>query len=94
MLDNPKNGLEMRKLKSCPFCGGEAEINKELPTRVLNSYDCVDKYTLFYISCKKCKASGCLWVGVHKIPDCIKAWNTRYEPPCNGDVPAGNGRLK
>ena len=67
----------MDKLRKCPFCGGEAEINKEALPKRLNTYDCVDDYTTFFIGCKKCKASGGLWIGIRRLPDAIKSWNTR-----------------
>lgn len=85
----------MEKLRECPFCGGEAEICKEVPPRP-NSYDYEGAYTLFFVGCTKCRASGGLWIGENKIPEAIKAWNTRYEPPSPHGiiVPAGNKRLK
>ena len=85
----------MDKLRECPFCGGEAEICKEVPPERLNHYDCVDDYTMFFIGCKKCKARGWLWVGGNKIPEAIKEWNTRHEPLTPGGilVPFGNARF-
>lgn len=64
------NGVERSndgvKLKSCPFCGGEARIEAE--------YIGKEKY-LYSVSC----INDCVTQGIyHKTVDsAIKAWNTR-----------------
>lgn len=53
------------KLKSCPFCEGEAEIFEDEPKQ-------------FYVACTnpECKCEACLPFATTK-EEAIKAWNTR-----------------
>ena len=73
----------MTNLKPCPFCGGEAEINREQDIHL----DC----EIVWVECKECNAKSKFYaIGVHKIPprakmsdDCFApvryAWNRRAE---------------
>jgi hypothetical protein len=78
-----------QKLKSCPFCGGEAEIK---------TYNLCDGF----VSCIRCTKCGYklllqkVDIKTESAINAIKVWNKRYEPPApNGAiVPAGNARLK
>lgn len=56
------------KLKSCPFCGGEAQISNEQykPTRT----------QAYFIECTNCLAASNLSFNLH---DVIKEWNTRFQ---------------
>ncbi len=74
----------MSELKPCPFCGGEAEITE---TSMFRNQDC-------YVQCKGCGACTKFRFGDECRKQAINDWNTRYEPPFNGSVPAGNGRLR
>lgn len=59
----------MTKLKQCPFCGGEAEMN-----RILNS----DGEPEYYISvCKKHDCPGNVREVYKSEEMAIKVWNTR-----------------
>ncbi|WP_148428338.1 Lar family restriction alleviation protein [Eubacterium callanderi] len=59
----------MTKLKRCPFCGGEAEMN-----RILNS----DGEPEYYISvCKKHDCPGNVREVYKSEETAIKVWNTR-----------------
>lgn len=59
----------MTKLKRCPFCGGEAEMN-----RILNS----DGEPEYYISvCKKHDCPGNVREVYKGEETAIKVWNTR-----------------
>jgi len=54
------------ELKSCPFCGGEAEtVDWD------NHY-----YQFFFVRCKTCKSQTKLF---SYIEEAIKAWNRRKE---------------
>ena len=70
----------MSELKRCPFCGGEAVVRENAKIS-----------TVWIVGCEKCGADGGLRFDKHEA---IKAWNTRYEPPYGGSVPAGNERIK
>ena len=67
----------MKKLRECPFCGGEVMI-WESPV-----------FGLWFIKCRDCLASM-MHEDKNKL---MKNWNARHEPPYNGSVPAGNERL-
>lgn len=57
------------KIKSCPFCGGEADIGK---------YGI--SYPQFYVECKNCHARTSNHVGYDEqlaIKHAIRDWNTR-----------------
>lgn len=72
--------MEIEKLKSCPFCGGEASLT--IPSEHVQA-DCAD----IYVSCDECEAEGQhfvvemqdrtpdLWP--YEQRDAIAAWNTR-----------------
>lgn len=72
-----KNIQQIVKLKSCPFCGGEAELRNNI------KIDGGCHYTVKYIVCKKCGAKtterGCdgyynLWCTDEEIAE---LWNQR-----------------
>lgn len=55
------------ELKSCPFCGGKAEVRENT--------ECGRQY---YVGCTRCPADvGRLWFW--KMSDAIEAWNTRAD---------------
>ena len=57
------------KLKSCPFCGGEAKIN-----RIVNTFY---QYARYFSSCTRCSAESKVF---ETEQEAIEAWNTReYE---------------
>lgn len=70
----------MQELKSCPFCGGEAEIqtSKRWPDGVEAA---VDGYTVV------CQNLDCIFGGndewwADTEAEAIEAWNTRHEDTC------------
>ena len=78
---------EVEKARECPLCGGEAMVSVWAMT---------DGW-MGEVGCTKC---GCCVV-TDELPtpeeakaEIVEHWNTRYEPPYNGSVPAGNERLK
>lgn len=75
----------MRSLKKCPFCGA-------YPLMVYQ--DTIGDYknpSPYSVVCGNCGAE----IGWYETEEeAVKKWNTRYEPPFNGSVPFGNGRLK
>lgn len=77
----------MSELKPCPFCGGTASLNID-PDGIRESEG---HWWAYNAVCNKCAAT----TGIcHSREQAISSWNTRYEPPYNGSVPAGNGRLR
>lgn len=55
-----------KKIKPCPFCGGEAEVH--------TSYENPD---VFNVRCTQCFAR----TGWHHTPEnAVRAWNARWEP--------------
>lgn len=78
---------QMKNLKSCPFCGGEARLiqkshgSQSSPTRITNSY---------VVGCDKCRiyteyhqsdiwqgADGVVNIDANGAIDAIEAWNRR-----------------
>lgn len=56
------------ELKPCPFCGGEAKLNKITGGKLFS------RLTGFYVKCKTCRTStGCEL----KEEDVVEKWNTR-----------------
>ena len=61
------------KLKTCPFCGSEAEMLEHTKS--------------YSIRCTKCNCMQAMW-SFNKT-EAINSWNTRYEPPrkfTEGDI--------
>lgn len=58
--------MNNKELKSCPFCGGEADI--------LQHKDGVDDWIVY---CKKC---GCQTDFMFTEYEAVYAWNTRNDP--------------
>lgn len=77
----------MEKIKSCPFCGGKAELSqkttryKHQPTTIMNAYT---------VGCEKCRIytplfesdiaqleNGEVKIWKNGAEDAIKAWNMR-----------------
>ena len=73
-----------KTLKPCPFCGSEVELEE-----FQNGWH-ETVYRIFCPSCKIFVRHG----GATNKQELCKTWNTRYEPPYGGSVPAGNERLK
>lgn len=60
---------EVEDLKPCPFCGGEAKIN-----RIVNTFY---QYARYFSSCTRCSAESKVF---ETEQEAIEAWNTRaYE---------------
>ena len=74
----------MDKLKPCPFCGGEPYVFCD--NRLYNQ-------DLRGVTCSACGVVMVVY-NIKKEEIAIQKWNTRYEPPYNGSVPAGNERIK
>lgn len=80
----------MIKLKRCPFCGGEAEIERDVGR----------KGWVVSIVCWNCDLAmggGIYYDSLDEaIESVVKVWNKRHEPPTphGAIVPAGNYRLK
>ena len=69
------------KLKPCPFCGGEAKIN-----RIVNTFY---QYARYFSSCTRCSAESKVF---ETEQEAIEAWNTRAERTCHPFVsPDGAG---
>lgn len=67
----------MTELKTCPFCGGEAQLVFEE-----GSFDWASD--LNYVKCTKCGARGAVWHSnlvdeSVKAQQAIKSWNNRIE---------------
>ena len=60
--------MENEKLKPCPFCGGEAEINR------VNKSTVLPQYKVYYCYCKQC---GCATGACATEKLAAVAWNTR-----------------
>lgn len=56
---------ELKTLRKCPFCGGEAEVEKS-GSGVFDTW---------YVTCLSCCAS--VWENTEA--EAVEAWNTRYE---------------
>lgn len=77
--------MKDKKLKPCPFCGGEAEFGV-MP----RGHDIM----LMYVVCAKCRAKGepfnydywLDWQKLERQEKAIKAWNTR-----TNKIPVDNG---
>lgn len=72
-----QKGRIMTELKSCPFCGGDAELKTTINTKNFPTYQKA------YVECKDCKAATDLFTdkncnGQH-IFKAIEAWNRRCE---------------
>ena len=67
-------------LKPCPFCGCEDVSCEEYGRNV----------GMWYIQCHECCA---VLPHFDSKQEAATPWNTRYEPPYGGSVPAGNERL-
>ena len=64
--------MNKEELKSCPFCGGKAEI-KDMGSNRLHIY------------CKKCNCHvGEIWGDAETEDELIKAWNTRPQAVTEG----------
>lgn len=61
----------MEELKPCPFCGGEAKIN-----RIVNTFY---QYARYFSSCTRCSAESKMF---ETEQEAIEAWNTRTERTC------------
>lgn len=64
----------MEKLKSCPFCGGEARISERYREGVSNR-------KMYWVECKKCgitQAHHAL-AGYNSRAKAANAWNKRIE---------------
>lgn len=59
---------ELKTLRKCPFCGGEAELHSAFIEKVA------------FVSCTKCGAALPMMVEA----EAVEAWNTRHEPNCDG----------
>ena len=57
----------MSELKSCPFCGGSAEVGHTFSD------------TMIFIECCECGAASD--TEITDIEKAIQAWNTRYSEP-------------
>lgn len=79
-------------MRSCPFCGGEAELNSEYES----DENSPDGYNHF-VSCKECEARGQFFYAVH-INDTnirfarVKEQNEQIEPAASSAVEAWNKR--
>lgn len=66
----------MPELKPCPFCGGEAKIN-----RIVNTFY---QYARYFSSCTRCSAESKVF---ETEQEAIKSWNTRaYEEKNDANV--------
>lgn len=63
----------MSDLKPCPFCGGEAKVERSLRSFTPELWETYD-----YAKCKKC---GARVEGADEA-EAIEAWNARYERTC------------
>ena len=84
----------MMELKPCPFCGGEAKLQIVPP----HKHTFLEKIGIDFPDCNGSTFVGCAFctciISADTTNEAIKAWNTRYEPPYGGSVPAGNERIK
>lgn len=55
------------KLKSCPFCGGEA--------RMVQEYDAMIGKTFYFVECADC--TGTIFNGEINEKEAIEKWNRR-----------------
>ena len=70
----------MEELKPCPFCGGEATLERSSTIFIGQVYS--DRYKEpiasqnhgFSVRCNKCGCQTCWW---HKEKEAIEAWNKR-----------------
>lgn len=69
----------MSKLKPCPFCGGEAELEKAGG----------GVFETWYVTCATCCAS--VWENTEA--EAIEAWNTRREVLYIKPIEDGNGHF-
>lgn len=66
----------IEKLKSCPFCGGEAELREHLLFSYLHPYSPKTAEKKYYVQCKMCNTQcGCTEYTTKE--EAITAWNTR-----------------
>lgn len=72
----------MPELKPCPFCGGEAELEKRG----------MFEMTVFDVKCMDCRAIGC---GGNTAEKAVAAWNKRASDwiPCSERMPENGQRV-
>lgn len=64
------------KLKPCPFCGGEAELQQEIGKFFREAF------IHYRVVCKDSRCRGASYNTWVDKPEAIKAWNTRAVQPC------------
>jgi len=71
------------ELKPCPFCGGEAELIKDLYTEAPD-FGCerIPELDEYYVECKECGVVQNGWGtgGWSSKGKAISVWNTRVNP--------------
>lgn len=65
------NCEELKELKPCPFCGGEAYLKSACSETVVVGIIPVNEYKVI---CKKCRCNSGEWMQKSKA---IEAWNRR-----------------